>query len=108
MSIAAVSEETFDSEVLESDRLVLVDYWADWCAPCRAMGPVLEELDRAFEGRLRICKVNIDENPRLALANRIVSIPTLCLYQDGKVVKRMVGLQEPEEMKEIIRPYLAK
>lgn len=106
--MVAVSEETFDKEVLECNQLVLVDYWADWCAPCRAMGPVLEELNAALEGKLKICKLNIDENPRLALANRIVSIPTLCLYQNGKVVKRMVGLQEPDEMKELVRTYLAR
>lgn len=108
MPITAVTDETFDSEVLESGRLTLVDYWADWCAPCRAMAPVLEELDAACGGKLKICKVNIDESPRPALLNRVVSIPTLCLYQDGKVVKRMVGLQETDELKEIVRPYLEK
>src|SRR5215213_1262335 len=89
-----VTDETFAREVLEARGLpVLVDYWAEWCGPCRMVAPVLDELAAESQGRYRIAKLNIDENPRTAAQYNIRSIPTMLVFKDGAVVDRIVGAQ---------------
>ncbi|MBI3326240.1 MAG: thioredoxin [Nitrospinae bacterium] len=87
----AVTDSTFAQEVLQSKQPVLVDFWADWCGPCKAIAPVVEELAGAYEGQLKVLKLDVDENPRTASAYRVQSIPTLLVFKDGKPAERIVG-----------------
>ena len=86
-----VSDETFALDVLASDRPVLVDFWAEWCGPCRMMAPMLDEIAAAHEARLTVAKVNIDENPITVDTYSVMSVPTLAVFVDGLVVKTIVG-----------------
>jgi thioredoxin 1 len=87
----AVTDATFDAEVLKSDKPVLVDFWAEWCGPCRMVAPVLEQIAEEHGDKIQIVKLNIDENPATASAYGVVSIPTMNLYQGGEVVKQIIG-----------------
>jgi thioredoxin 1 len=91
MALITVTDASFADDVLMSDKPVLVDYWAVWCGPCRMIAPILEEIDAAHGDKLTIAKLNVDENPRIASDYGIVSIPTLNVFQGGKVVKQIIG-----------------
>ncbi len=95
----AVTEKTFDQEVLKADLPVLADFWADWCGPCRMLAPVVEDLAREYDGTLKFAKVDVDENPDLAARYNIMSIPTLGLFKNGKLVARIVGYMPKAELK---------
>ena len=88
----AVTDETFESQVLQSSRPVLVDFWASWCGPCRMIASVIEELAADFEGRAKVAKVDVDDNARVAAQHGIRSIPTLLFFQGGQVVDRVIGV----------------
>ncbi len=89
--IIHVTDESFDREVLNSDQPVLVDYWAEWCGPCKVIAPVLEEIAKEYAGRLKVAKLNIDENPQTPPKYGIRGIPTLMLFKDGNVEATKVG-----------------
>lgn len=91
-AVAAVTDATFRQEVLESPIPALVDFWAAWCAPCRAIAPMVEELARQYAGRVKVVKLNVDENPRTASDYKIMGIPTLLLFKGGAVVDQVVGV----------------
>jgi thioredoxin 1 len=86
-----VTDQNFTSEVLQSDKPVLVDFWAEWCGPCRMVGPVVEEIANEHADKLSVVKLNIDENPETARAYQVMSIPTMSVFQGGRVVKSIVG-----------------
>lgn len=96
--VRAVTDQTFDREVLASGLPVLVDCWAPWCGPCRAMSPVIETLAREWSGRVRIMKLNLDENPGIGARFRITSVPTLLLVKNGQVVDTLVGAHPKEHL----------
>ena len=86
-----VTDRTFAQEVLQSTPPVLVDVWADWCGPCKAIAPIVEELAREYEGRLKVMKLDVDENPRTASTYQVQSLPTLLVFKDGRLAERIVG-----------------
>jgi thioredoxin len=89
--LLAVTDDTFDAEVLQSATPVLIDFWAPWCAPCRAIGPVVEELSREYAGKVKIVKMNVDENPRTPQRFGVRGIPNLILFQGGQVKEQIIG-----------------
>jgi thioredoxin 1 len=89
--VTKVSDATFDAEVLKAKEPVVVDFWAEWCTPCRAIAPALEEIAGSMNGKVKIVKVNVDENPAIAAKYGIMSIPTLMLFKNGELTSRQIG-----------------
>jgi len=98
MSTVKVTDATFESDVLQSAEPVVVDFWAEWCGPCKMIGPSLEELAKDYSGKVKIVKLNVDENPAVAGKLGIRSIPTLMLFKDGKVAAQKVGAAPKGEL----------
>lgn len=98
----SVTEKTFDSDVLKSGTPVLVDFWATWCGPCKMIAPIVEELAGEYEGKLRVMKLDVDENSGVAAKYSIMSIPTLGVFRGGELVERIVGYMPKEALKKRI------
>ncbi|WP_136517629.1 MULTISPECIES: thioredoxin [Cellulomonas] len=108
MSTTDVTDATFRAEVLESDLPVVVDFWAPWCGPCRLVSPVLEELSNDYEGRVRVVKVNADENPQLSQDYQVQSIPLIAFFSGGELEKTLVGARPKAVLKEAVEELLAQ
>ena len=102
MAEIILHDQSFDSEVLKSDIPVLVDFWAAWCGPCKAVSPIVEDLAKEYEGKLKVGKLNVDENQQTAGKYGIMSIPSLLFFKQGKVVKTIIGAQGKEALKKTI------
>lgn|SRR5690348_14588415 len=105
--IKTVTSATFQGDVLKADKPVLVDLWASWCAPCRAMEPTIEAVAKEFEGKVTVAKLNVDENPELAQQLDVMSIPTMMVFKNGQPVNRLVGLSTKERLTGAITAALA-
>ncbi len=99
--------ENFKKEVLEADEPVLVDFWAEWCMPCKWVAPVLEKLSKEFEGKMKFAKLNVDECRKIAEEYRIEAIPTMIIFKDGKEVHRIIGAYPEHELKREIEKFVA-
>jgi len=104
--ITAVSDATFEEEVLKSELPILVDFWAVWCAPCQLIVPTLEYLVQTHKDKMKVRKLNVDENPKIASQYGIMSIPTLLLFKEGELKETIVGAQPQEKIVDIISKYL--
>jgi thioredoxin 1 len=104
-AITNVTDDTFQAEVLESERPVLVDFWAPWCGPCRIVAPHLEELNEE-RANLRVVKLNVDDNPGTAARYEVMSIPTLLLFKDGSVAKKIIGALPKNRLVQELEPVL--
>jgi thioredoxin 1 len=106
-TITEVTDSNFQAEVIESDVPVLVDFWAPWCGPCRMVAPVLEEIASEKGDALRIVKLNTDENQQTAIAYEVLSIPTLILFKNGQIAKKVIGAQPKRKLEAELEPALA-
>jgi thioredoxin 1 len=105
--VLAVSDESFEREVLQADTPVLVDFWAPWCAPCRAIAPIVEELSREYDGKLKVVKMNVDDNPKTPSQYGVRGIPTLLVIQGGQVKEQLVGAQPKAKLVSAIGSVVA-
>lgn len=105
-NIINVTDSTFESMVIKSEVPALVDFWASWCAPCRAIAPIVDEMAQEYSGRLRVVKVNVDDNPATPGKYGVRGIPTLILFKGGKVVDQLVGAVPKNQIKELIEKGL--
>ena len=103
MAELKITRENFENEVMKSDIPVLIDFWAPWCGPCQMMGPIIEQLAEEYEGKAKVGKVNVDEEGELSQAFGVMSIPTIVLVKDGKVVKQAVGARLKTEVEAMLQ-----
>lgn len=103
----SVTDATFEQDVLHSGKTVLVDFWAEWCGPCRAVGPILDQIAAEHADKIEIVKLNVDENPQTAAKYQITSIPAMKVYQGGEVVKTVIGAKPKPALEQDLAAYLA-
>ncbi len=102
MAEVTLTRENFENEILNSDRPVLIDFWASWCGPCRMLSPVISQIAEEYDGKVKVCKVNVDEETELASAFRVSSIPTLVVMKDGKITNTAVGVRPKSQIVSMI------
>lgn len=103
-----VDQGSWDADVMQASELVMVDFWAVWCGPCQMVAPIVEELASEYTGKLRVRKLNTDENPEIAGRYQVMSIPTILFFKNGQVVEKLVGMRPKRQFKEIIDSLLAQ
>ncbi|PDP87541.1 thioredoxin [Glycomyces fuscus] len=105
-AVKHVTDSTFKEEVLSSDKPVLVDFWADWCGPCKQMAPVLDKLAEEYGDKIEVVKLNTDQNPETPRAYNVLSLPTMNLYKDGEVVKQIIGAKPKRLLEKELAEFL--
>lgn len=105
MPVIHLTDKNFDQEI-KSSPLVLVDFWAPWCAPCRMVGPTIDEIAEEYEGRVKVAKLNVDENPQKTAEYKIISIPNMKIFKDGKVVDEIIGAVSKGEIVKKLQEFL--
>ena len=106
MSVLKITNKNFEEEVLNSDKPVIIDFYADWCGPCKAMSPVVEALAEEYAGKIKVGKINVDNNQDIAMKYGVMSIPTFIFFKDGKNVSKTVGMQTKRELVNAIEALL--
>ena len=106
-SIFEVTDANFDADVLKSDQPVLVEFWATWCGPCRAIAPIVAELANEYNGKVKIGKMDVDRNPATPMRYRVTGIPTLLVFKGGQVVEQLVGYKPKEALQQALDKHLA-
>jgi thioredoxin 1 len=101
------TDSSFKTDVLSSDKLTVVDFWAEWCGPCRAIGPVIEDLSKEYNGKINVGKVNVDHNPEVSINYGITSIPAILFFKNGQVVDKLVGAQPKSNFVKKIEQHLS-
>ena len=101
-----INDGNFKQEVLEESLPVLVDFWAEWCMPCQMVAPTVKRIAKEYEGRLKVCKLNVDEASKTASAYGIMSIPTLAIFKNGEVVDKIIGVTSQSELAKAIKPHI--
>lgn len=101
-----VTEDNFEVEVINSDIPVLVDFWAQWCMPCKMIGPIVEDIAESYKGKLKVAKVEVDNAPGVADKYKIISIPTLMVFKDGEVVNQFVGAGSRDHLEALFKDYI--
>ena len=104
--VLTLTRENFDQEVVNSSNTVLVDFWAPWCGPCRAVGPLIDELAEEYDGKAKIAKLNVDDEGELAAKFKIMSIPTIMIFKNGEVVEKLIGARSKSELSELIDKHM--
>ncbi len=104
--VLTLTNNNFKAEVLEASEPVLVDYWAPWCSPCRMIGPIVDELAGEYLGKIKVGKVNVDENREIAIEYGVMSIPTLIVFKDGKAVDRVVGFKSKKDLQVVLEKHV--
>ena len=106
MGALHVDEATFDKEVLKAGTTVLVDFWAEWCGPCKVIGPIIDEIADEMKSKLKVVKVNVDDSQELAMKYGIMSIPTLLIFRNGEAVDQLVGVMPKQQLLNKLKPLL--
>ncbi|HIE35630.1 MAG TPA: thioredoxin [Candidatus Omnitrophica bacterium] len=101
-----LTNQNFEEEIMNSSLPALVDFWAEWCGPCKVSLSHIEEIAKEYQGRLKVCKVNVDKSPEIAIRFSVMSIPTFMIFKEGKVMKKRVGAMSKEDLEKFIQPYL--
>ncbi len=104
--VTVITKNNFEQEVLKSDQAVLVDFWAPWCGPCRAVGPIVDELAGEYEGKAKVSKLNVDDEGEIAAKFRVMSIPTIMIFKNGDVVEKVIGARSKTELASLIDKHI--
>ncbi len=102
MAEIIITKDNFENEVMKSDKPVLIDFWATWCGPCRMLAPIVEEIAKEYDGKIKVGKVNVDDEPELAGAFRVASIPTVVIMKNGKIANQAIGYRPKEALVKLL------